>query len=92
MKLIDLDKKMNELGVRNTEIARDTGSSEKAVSEWRCMKKFPKDKSLNYLLGKLGSLQIETEDGKTLILSAGNPTPPPAESAAGQGRKTTSTT
>ena len=85
MKLTDLDKKMNELGIKNTEIAKDTGSSEKAVSEWRCMKKFPKDKSLNYLIGKLGALRIETEDGKMLTLSIENPTSTPAGSESRQG-------
>lgn len=89
MKLLDLDKKINELGIKNIEIARDTGSSEKAVSEWRCMKKFPKDKSLNYLLGKLGALQIEMEDGEVLILSTPNPTSPPAGSETLQGEMKT---
>jgi len=87
VKLIDLDKKMNSMGLRNIEVARDTGSSEKAVSEWRCMKKFPKDKSLNYLLGKLGSLEIETENGEILTLSTSNPMPSPVEPAALQGEK-----
>ena len=49
------------------------------------MKKFPKDKSLNYLIGKLGALQVETEDGKMLTLSIENPTSTPVELPTRQG-------
>jgi transcriptional regulator with XRE-family HTH domain len=77
MKLTNLKILMQENGIRNTDIARDLGVSEKAVSEWINGKKFPGDSSLIYLFGKFGDLKAESDSGEKIFLKPSNPPQPP---------------
>ena len=87
MRLVDLEEKMKEKGLRNIDIAREHSVSEKAVSEWKRGKKYPRDEALSYLLGKFDVLKAETDDGDVVVLRKNaNPLPSPAPKR-GKGKK-----
>lgn len=77
MKIINLDELIKKSNTKNSEIASSLGVSEKAVSEWRRGKKFPRDSALNYLFSKFGDLRVETDTGEVFILQSPNPTSAP---------------
>ncbi len=80
MKLLNLDDLMKKGTIRNADLARDLGVSEKAVSEWRQGLKFPRDKALSYLIGKFGPLHVEADTGEIYILGLEiNPSPAPVQ-------------